>query len=156
MRPIYTNSVRFVCNGALRTSPSVHLSPGMNARRRSASIGVRSVSAGLALSRSSRSYRRRTKFLRARGAFVSTLSCLCPRRLPDRAVDCEFGSAPYCVEPPKRGVERVLANGRFSLMRAPSLYPQSSSASRFTAGAAGFFILSQSGERPRASPRSRA
>jgi hypothetical protein len=26
--------------------------------------------------------------------------------------------------------------------------PQSSSASRFTAGAAGFFILSQSGERP--------
>ena len=28
------------------------------------------------------------------------------------------------------------------------LLPQSSSASRFTAGAAGFFILSQSGERP--------
>ena len=94
--------------------------------------------------------------LRVRDAFVSALSCLCPRRLPDRAVDCEFGSAPYCVEPPKRGVERVLANGRFSLMRAPSLYPQSSSASRFTAGAAGFFILSQSGERPRALPRSRA
>jgi hypothetical protein len=29
-------------------------------------------------------------------------------------------------------------------------FPQSSSASRFAAGAAGFFILSQSGERPRA------
>jgi hypothetical protein len=28
--------------------------------------------------------------------------------------------------------------------------PQSSSASRFTAGASGFFILSQSGERPEA------
>ena len=44
--------------------------------------------------------------LRARRAFVSALSCLCSRRLPDRAVDCEFGLAPYCVEPPKRAVER--------------------------------------------------
>jgi hypothetical protein len=31
---------------------------------------------------------------------------------------------------------------------SPSLSPHSSSASRFIAGAAGFFILSQSGERP--------
>src|SRR5260370_42194115 len=54
--------------------------------------------------------------LRARGAFVSALSCLCPRRLPDRAVDCEFGSAPYCVEPPKRGVER----GRISKWSLPA------------------------------------
>jgi hypothetical protein len=34
------------------------------------------------------------------------------------------------------------------LALATSHFPQSSSASRFTAGAAGFFILSQSGERP--------
>jgi hypothetical protein len=37
---------------------------------------------------------------------------------------------------------------RFLSVIAVSVLPHSSSASRFTAGAAEFFILSQSGERP--------
>src|SRR5262249_34327207 len=56
--------------------------------------------------------------------------CLCSRRLPDRAVDSEFGSAPYCVEPPKRGVERgrickwlglLWHNGAFLSLAPPAL-----------------------------------
>jgi hypothetical protein len=44
--------------------------------------------------------------------------------------------------------EQEELSGGFLKLREPFHRPQSSSASRLTAGASGFFILSQSGERP--------
>src|SRR5262249_19849580 len=72
--------------------------------------------------------------LRASRAFVSALGCLCSRRLPDRAVDSEFGSAPCCVEKSKCGAERGrICKWSLPAHASPSYRPQSSSSSRFTA-----------------------
>jgi hypothetical protein len=49
--------------------------------------------------------------------------------------------------PPDLAIENVSGRGVAEKHQRP-LRPQSSSASRFTSGAAGFFILSQCGERP--------
>ena len=70
-----------------------------------------------------------------------------------RPIDDEVRSGPRKIEQPSLTVEFVRVRKRYLRVCVIDhdclpYRPHSSSASRFTAGAAGFFILSQSGERP--------